>query len=190
MSEDESPTACRDPLVRLVQIQAIALDLIKRGLRPKQIACMTGLSNEKVNQLRAGLMPTAERWGRPPLSAATILRRPKLRAAASCFAGIYQRFVDEVDAAGVNWPLFLESYDIYRTVAHGQGELLPILPIEDAFTIVLTMSSGGVAWVPCDRHIASYLIIPDHDRVWGCPYCTLAKSAWSTLEEALRPHGG
>jgi hypothetical protein len=189
MSGDRNPTDGLDPLVRLVQAQAEALDLIKRGLRPKQITCMTGLNIDRVNQLRAGLVPTSERWGRPPSSAATILRRPKLRAAACYFAGIHRRLVGDGAAARSNWPLFLEAYDIYRTVVRGLDELLPILPIDDAFTIVQALDSGGVGWEHCDLHSA-YLIIPDHNRVWGCPYCTLAKGAWSTVDERPRPHGG
>jgi hypothetical protein len=189
MSRDRSQNDDGDPLVRLVQAQATALDLIKRGLRPKQVTFMTGLSIDRVNQLRAGLMPTSERWGRPPLSAATILRRPKLRAAACYFAGIYRRFAGNGGDARSDWSLFLEIYDIYRTVVSGLDELLPTLPIDDAFTIVQAMESGGIGWAYCELHSA-YLIIPDHNRVWGCPYCTLAKGEWSNLADKPRPHEG
>ena len=189
MNGGAPPAERTDPLVRLVQAQAVAIDLIKRGLRPKQIACMTGLNNDRVNQLRAGLIPPEARLAKPPLSASTILRQPKLRAAASCFAGIYRRLAGDEASNPIDWPLFLESYDIYLVFAHSQGELLPTLPIEDAFTIVQSMEAGGVAWRHCERH-AAYLIVPDHARVWGCPYCMLARTAWSDLEQTPRPHGG
>ena len=79
MTPDEILRSCRDPQIRVIKAQAFALRLLARGLRPKQVAIATGISQWKVNDLRRGLMPD-DRLARPPMSVATILRRPWLRA--------------------------------------------------------------------------------------------------------------
>ena len=55
----------------MIKAQAFALRLLVRGLRPKQVAIATGISQWKVNDLRKGLMPD-DRLARPPMSVATI----------------------------------------------------------------------------------------------------------------------
>ena len=170
--------ACKDPKVRLLKAQNLALELLPLGLRPKQVANITELSPKWVNQLRGSLIPAADRAARPPMSAATILRQAELRAASSFFFSVYQRVLAVGDGQQLDWDLFYESYEIYAhqstMVAKGQGEALPILPIEDAWTLMIALEWGDLETVLCEQHDAHYLTISDHHRSWRCPYCTRA----------------
>lgn len=171
--------ACTDPMVRLVKAQNLALELLRLGLRPKQVALITELNNKRVNQLREGLIPSvADRAARPPMSAATILRQAELRAASSFFFSVYQRVLAVSDGHQLDWDLFHESYEIYihqsTMVAKGRDEVLPILPIEDAWTLILALERDDLEAVFCEQHDAHYLTIRDHHRTWRCPYCTRA----------------
>ena len=157
--------ACKDPVVRLVKAQNVALDLLSLGLRPKQVVLITELSIKRVNQIREGLiLSAADRAARPPMSAATILRQAELRAASSFFFSVYQRVmaVSDVtsDLTGLS---FHEAYEIYAhqstIVAKGQGEVLPILPIEDAWTLIMALEQGQLEAVLCEEHDTHYLTI-------------------------------
>lgn len=178
MTPDEILRSCRDPQVQVIKAQAFALRLLVRGLRPKQVAIATGISQWKVNDLRKGLMPD-DRLARPPMSVATILRRPWLRAGASLFVSVHQRIADGEADVDDPWKLFLESYDIYALLAGRMQDAWPLLAIEDACTIYMALESGLVTSAACDRHGTRYLIVPGHDRAWGCPYCTLEAGEWS-----------
>lgn len=170
---------CHDPVVQNVRAQMFALELLERSLRPKQVAIITKLTNKKVNRLREGLLPVSDRTGRPTLSVGTILRQAELRAAASLFVEVYRRVIGDDGLSDYNWPLFLESYDIYATqkaiLANGFPEIGPILSIEDACTIVLSLHRGRLELVLCAIHGTHYLVIPNHTRGWRCPYCTRAE---------------
>ncbi len=183
MTPDEILQSCRDPQIRVIKAQAFALRLLARGLRPKQVAIATGISQWKVNDLRKGLMPS-DCFARPPMSVATILRRPWLRAGASLFVGVHQRIADGETDTDDPWSLFLESYDIYALLAGRFRDVWPLLAIEDACTIFLALESGLVASAACDRHGTRYLVVPGHDRAWGCPYCTLEAGEWSLPSDA------
>ena len=54
-----------------------------------------------------------------------------------------------------------------------------LLAIEDACTVLVALESGLVTPADCDRHGTRYLVVPGHDRAWGCPYCTLEAGEWS-----------
>ncbi len=170
--------ACKDPAVRLLKAQNLALELLPLGLRPKQVANITELSPKRVNQLRECVIPAADRAARPPMSAATILRQAELRAASSFFFSVYQRVLAVSDGQQLDWDLFHESYGIYAhqssMVAKGRDEVLPILPIEDAWTLMMALERGGLEAVLCEQHGTRYLTILDHHRTWRCPYCTRA----------------
>ena len=183
MTWDEILRSCRDPVVKSVRAHDFALQLLARGLRPKQVAIIAGVSQWKVNELRRGLMPD-DRLARPPMSATTILRRPWLRAAASLFMVIHRRVVDSRDTADDHWTLFLRGYDVYEAIAESFRERWPALAIEDAFTIFMALESGLVASADCDHHGTHFLIVPGHDRAWGCPYCTLEAGEWSLTSHA------
>ena len=178
MTRDEVFQSCEDPLVKSVRAHGFALQLLARGLRPKQVAIIAGISQWKVNELRSGLMPD-DRLARPPMSVTTILRRPWLRAAASLFVVIHQRIVDGKDTTDDHWTLFLKGYDVYESVAQSFRERWPILAIEDAFTIYRALDAALIVEDPCDHHGTHFLIVPGHDRAWGCPYCTLEAGEWS-----------
>jgi len=183
MTPEELIRSCKDPQVQSVRRQGIALKLLARGLRPKQIAIAADMSQWKVNDLRKGLMP--KDWqARPPMSAATILRRPWLRAGASLFIGVYQRLADNEGAINDPWDLFLQSYDIYEVLASGFRETWPVLLIDDACTIFTSFQKDLVDSAICEHHGTRYLIAPEHDRVWGCPYCSLAAGEWSLPTES------
>ncbi|MEZ5934824.1 MAG: FlhC family transcriptional regulator [Alphaproteobacteria bacterium] len=178
---------CSDPVVQHVCAQMFALELLQRGIRPKQVAIITRLSNKRVNRLREGLLPVADRTGRPTLSTGTILRRAELRAAGSLFVEIYQRVIGN-DLSDYNWPLFLESYDVYATqsaiVANGFPEARAVLAIEDACTLVLSLHRDQLRSVRCETHGTHYLIIPNHSRGWRCPYCTCAERDHALVPQA------
>ena len=159
MTPDEILRSCRDPQIRVIKAQAFALRLLARGLRPKKVAIATGISQWKVNDLRRGLMPD-DRLARPPMSVATILRRPWLRAGASLFVGVHQRIVDGEADIDDPWSLFLESYDIYALLAGRLRDVWPLLAIEDACTI--SWRSKAV-WSPRLPAIAMARAI------WSCP---------------------
>jgi hypothetical protein len=178
MTPDEILRSCRDPQVQVIKAQAFALRLLVRGLRPKQVAIATGISQWKVNDLRKGLMPD-DRQARPPMSVATILRRPWLRAGASLFVSVHRRIVDGEADVDDSWKLFLESYDIYALLTGRFQDAWPLLAIEDACTIYMALESGLVTSAACDRHGTRYLVVPGHDHAWDCPYCTLEAGEWS-----------
>lgn len=178
MTPEELIRSCQDPQVQSVHRQGVALKLLARGLRPKQVAIAADMSQWKVNELRRGLMP--KDWqARPPMSAATILRRPWLRAGASLLVGVYQRIADSEGSVSDPWDQFLESYDIYEVLANSFREMWPILAIDDACTIFMSFQRGLIDSATCEHHETRYLIAPDYDRAWGCPYCSLATGEWS-----------
>lgn len=183
MTPEKLIQSCRDPLVQSIHRQGVALKLLARGLRPKQVAIAADTSQWKVNELRKGLMPKSRQAG-PPMSAATILRRPWLRAGASLFVGVYQRVVDSEGIVDDPWELFLESYDIYEFLAASFRETWPVLPIDDACTIFMSFQKDLIDSAICEHHGTRYLIAPDYDRAWGCPYCSLAAGEWSFPSES------
>jgi hypothetical protein len=180
---------CKDPLVQSLRDQGDALKLLELGLRPKQVAIITNLSNRKVNQLRGGLMSAADRVARPPLSVGTILRQADLRAAASFFFSVYERVTAGRASDGPDWVLFLQSYEIYANqssiIANGFDETWSILPIEDACTLVMALGQGEFEPVLCEQHGIRYLTMPNHHRSWRCPYCTRADRKKPSNGEAV-----
>jgi hypothetical protein len=169
---------CNDPQVQSLRDQGDALRLLELGLRPKQVAIIKKLSNRKVNQLRGGLMPAEVRAARPPMSVTTILRQADLRAAASFFFSVYERVTAGRALGHPDWDLFLQSYEIYANqssmIVEGLEEEWPILPIEDACTLVMALGQGEFEPVLCEQHGIRYLTMPNHHRGWRCPYCTRA----------------
>ena len=167
------PLQCDDPLVKQVMDQRYAIDLIGRGLLPKQISIITGLSGKKVNELRTGLLPVSERRGRPTRSAATLLRKATYRAAASMFISVFRGLCKADLRSGEHWPAFLKSYDIYTALTAGFREDMPAIRIDEAFTLVWSLSSGIITITDCGRHGIRFLALTNQERCWRCPYCTL-----------------
>jgi len=166
-------------VVRSVKAQNIAVELLSLGLRPKQVVLITEVSIKRVNQFREGLiLSAADRAARPPMSAATMLRQAELRAASSFFFSVYQRVMAVSGVQRPEWATFHQAYEIYANqstiVARGHSEVLPILPIEDALTLIMALEQGQLEAVLCEEHDTRYLTITDHHRTWRCPYCTRA----------------
>ncbi len=173
MTPFDDPFKCADPLVRQIMMQGYAIDLIRRGLLPKQICIITGLPGKKVKELRTGLLPVNERRGRPTKSAATMLRKAPYRVVASMFISIYRGLCGADPEDGENWPFFLKSYDIYLALTEGLSADLPTVQIEDAFTLVFSLNKGILTVKTCSHHGVRYLALTSQERGWRCPYCTL-----------------
>lgn len=180
-------SASDDPIIRSVQAQAFAIKLLARGLTPKQVAIITNISLWKAVDLRRGLnLPDAGKRSTKTKALQTILRQRQLRAGASFFVGVYRRLAGQEHAGEIDWHRFLKSYDIYVCLAQGSEDTWPILPIDEAYTVVTGLWSSLSDIEKCDRHETHYLFIPDNDRSWGCPYC---KREGSSLDQALDNDG-
>ncbi|MGI9502292.1 MAG: FlhC family transcriptional regulator [Geminicoccaceae bacterium] len=181
MKNDHQTEDSSGQAVRTIRAQAFGLELLERGLAPKQVAIASGISPWKANQLRQGLRPN-DTAGRTPPSASTLLREPDSRIAASLFVDVYWRLVDDRSAQEADWDLFLSSYDIYEAIA---GSIAPqnILSIVNACTIFIAFMSGLIESRHCTQHGSRYLVIAERCRSWGCPYCTLDSGEWALDDE-------
>lgn len=170
MMPDDLIAECDDHFIQNLQAQTFALQLLARGLASKQVANITNLSVWKVSSLRRKLMPS-ETKAQLTMSLATILRHRQRRAGASFFVAIYRRLAGSEHDVEIDWHLFLKSYDIYVIVAKSLEDYCPILPIDAAYTVVTSLRSKYFDIETCDQHGTHFLIIPKHDRSWGCPFC-------------------
>ena len=185
MSCNEPWITTTDPFVKSILDQHRAIKLLAHGLRPKQVGMMTGLSNKRINNLRRGLFPAEDRRARPGTSPATILRYPQRRAAAAIFLAVYKRYVPE-DTVDPTQPYLLPAYRFYQDLMVRHEPYMPILAIDDAYTLLTAVQGKEIERKICDSHGTGYLIIPDFERKWGCPFCSLAAGEWS-LEDKSEP---
>lgn len=163
---------CQDPLVSLVLLQGKAIELMRRGLRPKQVCIMTDLPIKKVQNLYRGLLSAEQRAARAPRSASTLLRHSKTRVAASMLVAVYRRFMSESGSPESDkFERFVEVYDFYRHLAECVREVTPILSIEDAFTLIYALHSDEIVLDRCETHDISFVLVHGHQRGQGCPNC-------------------
>ncbi len=163
---------CQDPLIALVIKQAKAIELLHRGLRPKQVLIMTGLSIKRVRDLYGGLVPADQRVARTPRGPSTIMRQSKPRIAASMLVAAYRRIIGDGNSLQADkYEHFVEAYDFYCLLATGVQNVIPILSIEDAFTIIHALHRHQILLAKCTTHDLDYVLIPDNDRGQSCPNC-------------------
>ncbi|MDH3662405.1 MAG: FlhC family transcriptional regulator [Alphaproteobacteria bacterium] len=182
--------ASRDPIVRSIRTQHRAIELLALGLRPKQVAKMTGLSSRRINSFRRAFVSDQDRRARPGASPATILREPQPRAAAAMFFAVYQRIAPQ-DATDEALPHLAPAYELYQRLMTGFEPVWPSLAIADAYTLLTAAQANQISLVICEHHETRFLAIPGSERKWGCPFCTLAKGEWQ-LETCApdRPSAG
>ena len=172
MNDQEVLAVCQDPLITLVVQQCRAIELIRRGLRPKQVAMLTDLSIKRVRLLYGGLIPAEQRAARTPRSVSTIIRQSKSRIAASILVSTYRRVAGDSQSSETDkYELFVDTYDLYIVLAESLQEIIPILSIEDAFTIIHALRCKVIKLDHCEVHDLHYVLIKDHDRGRKCPNC-------------------